>query len=229
LKSFENDLQTYKNTRQRLALQFTEDKTITIEREHSLTNWSCIKPSRRDITKGGWIISDKEDHTSRCHHCHMEYYNWKSDDNPFMIHQHLSPLCLFILSPNPFNSNSIPIRKVGEQFTGEDIENAESRPYAGLVQARHESFSRVSDRQISFDRFPHDYPINIDQLAMSGFFYTNHGRFIRCFYCKCCALVPNRSSQSNQYFRPLHLLSRCRYIQQLNDVDPEPSIQQGNI
>ncbi len=153
----------------------------------------------------------------------MKYYNWKSDDDPLLIHKYLSPFCLFVLSLNPFNSNPISIRKVEEQFTDDDIENAESRPYVGLVQTRYQSIFSVSDRQISFNRFPGDCPIDSNELAISGFYYTNHGRLIKCFYCKSCVLVSRRNS------RLIHLHSRCRYIQQLNDHDPEPSVQQGKI
>ena len=53
----------------------------------------------------------------------MEYYNWKNNDNPFNIHKYLSPLCLFVLSPNPFNFNSIPIKTMEEVFSDEYIMN----------------------------------------------------------------------------------------------------------
>jgi baculoviral IAP repeat-containing protein 7/8 len=211
-----------------LGAQFNEANAITIAREHSLENWLCDKPSRCDMIRGGWIKSDTEDH-SKCPHCHMQYYNWKSDDNPWLIHQHLSPLCLFILSPNPFNSNRIPIRKPHEQFTDEDIENAESQPYTGLVQSRHESHFLVTDRRNSFNRFPGGCPSNADELATSGFYYTNRGGRIKCFYCERRVLVWNPDSQSSQYFKHLHLPTQCRYMRQMNDHDPESSSQSGQI
>ncbi|CAF4352188.1 unnamed protein product, partial [Rotaria sordida] len=85
-KSFEGDLRNYQRNRQKLGVEFTEQSSITIERERSLINWSCTKPSRYDMIKGGWIISDTEDY-SKCPHCHMHYYNWKSNDNPLIIHK----------------------------------------------------------------------------------------------------------------------------------------------
>ncbi|CAF5226354.1 unnamed protein product, partial [Rotaria magnacalcarata] len=119
-----------------------ENIDITIEREKSLTKWPLIKPSRFDLTQGGWVISETDGY-SKCPHCQVHYCNWNMNDNPLLVHKYLSPLCLFVLSPNPFNSNPIPIRKIAEHFTDEDIINAESQPYNGLVQPRYEWMSSI--------------------------------------------------------------------------------------
>jgi hypothetical protein len=181
------------------------------------------------MIKGGWIIYDTENYTSKCPHCHMQYCNWKSDDNPLLIHQYLSPLCPFVLSSNPFNSNPIPIRKVCEQFTDEDIKNAESQPYIGLVQTKYNSFYLVSDRQTSFNGFTHNHLVNTNELAIQGFFYRNRDRSIECFYCARKMFFWNQIFRTNQYFKNLHSSARCRYIQQLNDHDLETSNQQGKM
>lgn len=208
---------------------FTEDITKMIEREQSFHSWLYISPSRCDMIKGGWSKSDTEDDTSECSYCGMKYNNWKSDDNPLTIHRCLSPLCPFVLSLNPFNSNSIPIRPIHEQFTDENIQNAKSRPYVGLVQTKHHSVSQLAARELSFQRLSSNSSIDSEQLARSGYFYTNCGRYIRCFYCNFRVSVTQESSQLNQSFRYLHYALRCRYTQQLNDTDPHLSMQQGKI
>ncbi|CAF4815128.1 unnamed protein product, partial [Rotaria sp. Silwood1] len=208
LKSFDDDLQNYKISRQNLGDQFTEQLNVTIERERSLKNWSCIKPSPDDMTKGGWIIYAEEDY-SMCPHCHICYYDWKPNDNPLVIHKYLSPLCLFVLALNPFHSNSIPIRTIRENFTDEDIINAESQPYDGLVQSKHESFFMVSQRQLSFENFPGGCPINAQELAKSG-----------------CIPAVHRRKRSHPYLTDLHSFLPCRYARQLNDIDPQLPIRQ---
>ncbi|CAF3361255.1 unnamed protein product [Rotaria socialis] len=220
MDSFESDLEIYRTNRQKLANTFMENIDITIEREKSLSTWSLIKPSRFDLTQGGWVISETDGY-SKCPHCQVHYCNWNMNDNPLLIHKYLSPLCLFVLSPNPFNSNPIPIRKIAEHFTDEDIINAESQPYNGLVQQRHEWMSSIFQRQNSFQRYPGGCPTNAYELAKSGFYYTNHGRFITCFYCRnnIFAFIPR--TRSDRYLEHLPHLFPCRYIQQFNDVDSE--------
>ncbi len=204
--------------------QFKEDKQITKERERSLVKWLSIQPSRQDIIKGGWIIYDDY---SRCPHCRMIYYNWKLNDDPFLIHKYLSPLCLFILSSNPFHPNEIPIRKVQEQFTDEDIENVKTRPYNGLVPSKHSLMCSISNRLMSFNECPDGCPDNASELAKAGFYYTNYGKFIQCFYCKRIFSVKSLSSQFGEYLKSHRRFGRCYYTEQLNDSDPEGSVQEG--
>ena len=209
-----------------MGAEFIEKIHTTIAREKSLNNWSCIRPSSCDIFKGGWIISNVGDY-SKCPHCHMEYYSWQSDDNPLIIHKYLSPYCLFVLSQNPFISNPIPIRKVEEVFTNEEILNAESKPYAGLVRPKYESMFAVWERKNSFDRFPGGCPFNVDELARDGLYYTNRGRVVKCFYCKSRVYVFNSISSHNSHLMHLHSLSQCRYMEQLKDCDLQNSKRQG--
>ncbi|CAF1092201.1 unnamed protein product [Rotaria sordida] len=225
LQSFENDLKEYRTNQQKLAVEFFEQLITTIERERSLKNWSSIKPSRYDMTIGGFIISEKDDY-SKCPHCHIQYYNWKSNDNPLIIHKYLSPNCLFVLSQNPFNLNPVPIKKIEEIFTDEDIINAQSQPYTGLVQSRYGSMSVVCQRKHSFERFPGGCPTDAHQLAISGWYYTNYGRNIKCFYCERYAFPLNIHQRSHPYLNLLHRFSSCRYIRQLNEFDSQSSTRQ---
>ncbi|CAF1351461.1 unnamed protein product [Adineta steineri] len=223
LISFENDLQKYKNQRQKLSEEFIEEKSISIEREKSLHKWSFDKPSRYDITRGGWIIYDNY---SKCPHCHIQYNNWKSDDNPLDIHKYLSPLCLFVLSTNPFNYERIPIKKMDEEFTDEFIINAASQPYTGLVRARHESGHTISDRLNSFEQFPDHGSNDTNELAISGIYYDNRTKTIKCFYCESNMRIINGDSSFTQCFQHLHRVSNCHYIKQINDVNSHSLKQQ---
>lgn len=190
---------------------------------------SNIKPSPRAMTEGGWITYDTENYTSQCPHCHMQYSQWKSDDNPLLIHQYLSPLCPFVLSSDPLNSNPATVTKAKEQYTDEVIATAELQPYVGLVQTRHGSNSLVSTRQTSFSAFPRNCRVNTDELATNGFSYNHRHRCMQCFYCTRMIFISGRISGFKDYSRQLHPASQCRYVQQLNDHDPVRSIGQGKI
>lgn len=143
-----------------------------------------------------------------------------------LTHQYLSPLCLFVLSINPLNANSIPVIKAREQFTDENIAQAGSQPYNGLVKSNYGSISQLSARRTSLDRFPGGCPSNADELAECGFYYPNCGTSIRCFYCKRGMIIWNRNSRFLQCITNLHRVSQCRYIKQLNDHDPVQTSQQ---
>ena len=172
---------------------------------------------------------DTEDYTSQCPHCHMQYSQWKSDDNPLLIHRHLSPLCPFVLSSNPFHSNPATLQKANEQYTDEIIADAAEKPYAGLVQTKHGSNSLVSTRQTSFASFPSNYEVTTDELANNGFSYDHRDKSVQCFYCRQTILTSSRMPRLNRYLRQRHRSSQCRYVLQLNDNDPGKSIRQGKI
>lgn len=211
-----------------LGRSFTECIDITIEREKSLKDWLSIKPSRYDLIKGGWMMSNTNYYFT-CPHCNVCYYNWNINDNPLAIHKYLSPLCLFVLSTNPFISNSIPIKKVEEHFTDEDIINAETQPYVGLVRSKHDTMESIAQRQKTFERYPGGCPVNSYDLAKSGLYYANRRRSIICFYCKIKILVFIDRARSDRYLKNFHRLIPCRYIEQLNDIDPEITIRDGKI
>lgn len=197
-----------------------EDESITIERETALHHRSDIKPSRHHMAEGGWMVHDGENDSAQCPHCHMQYSKWKSDDDPLLIHRHLSPLCPFVLSTNPLNSRSIPVRETREQFTDEFINAAKSQSYAGLVPTEHDPNSSIAHRQASFQTFPYRNSINTDALAISGFYYISRQRSIQCFYCKRMISVVNQMPWFVYYSRLSHASSGCFYAQQLNDRAP---------
>lgn len=176
----------------------------------------------------GGLIKFENDKYSKCPHCNMQYYDWKSDDNPLLVHKHLSPLCLFVLSSNPFNSNRIPISKTQEYYTDEYIENASSQPYAGLVRRGSDSGLNVLERRASFNRFPGGCPNDADHMAFFGLYYTRDNK-IRCFYCKFSIPILSGFLRYYKLFVSFHLRSKCPYIQQMNENDPEPSIEQSKV
>jgi hypothetical protein len=192
-------------------------------------NRTNIILSPRALADGGWIICADDDNVSQCPHCFMQYSQWESNDNPLLIHQQLSPLCLFALSSNPLHENPATLKKTGEQYSDEVINGAASQSYDGVVLVKHETNSGITNRQRSFDSFPHNHQINTDELAINGFSYNDRHRCMQCFYCKRTMLISERTPRINCYSKQLHLACRCPYAQQFHDHDPVRSIQQGKI
>ncbi|UJR10742.1 hypothetical protein I4U23_014930 [Adineta vaga] len=225
LKIFENELQTYQHNRQVFGQTFVEETTLTIEREQSLKTSSNSELSPSVITAAGWI---KYNNYFKCPHCYMKYDSWEANDDPLFIHKQLSPLCLFVLSTNPFNSHSIPTKEAEEHYTDEDIENAELQPYKGLVQTRPGSMSEISERLKSFQHFPTDFSSIAEDLAMSGIYFISQYGYIQCFYCKFVKFIRNQNIKSIECFKSLHHLSSCRYIQQMKDNALQVSTEQAS-
>ena len=207
--------------------QFTEDTELRMKREISLNDWPYTRPSKRDMANAGWIVHDRENNIVQCPHCHMQYSKWKADDDPRLIHQHLAPLCPFILAENPFSSSSIPHKMVGNIYTNEVINNAGTQPYDGVIPTNDHYYSVISNRQDTFQVLPNNSSMDNYQLAQSGFYYLPHQRCIKCFYCAQTRSIVNFNIQSCNYLKQWHILTGCRYAQQLNDHDPMQTIGQS--
>jgi hypothetical protein len=154
-----------------------------------------------------------------CPHCHVEYDQWQSTDNPLQIHRSLSPRCLFLLSPNPLNLPAgIPIPTAEQQFPLSVINAASGQPSNGLAKASNSEFSAVSIRIQSFDDFPGGLPSNTDALATGGFYFDASRRRVRCFYCNDW-----RSISSSGGVTPISChRPRCSYNQQNKDLELTP-------
>lgn len=211
------------------GLHFIEDREITYEREISLDQRLSTNQSRLDMIIGGWNKSNTDDNLTVCSHCHMQYKDWKSGDNPFEIHLHLSPFCPFILAKKPFGENSIPIRSVHDQFSNSDIQNANLKPYGGVVKTKQKSVFEIWKRINSFGKSPANPSINVEEIAKAGFFITQSGTHFQCYYCNFRVSITNQTQETIQNLVRLHNQSRCPYAQQLNDIDSYPSNEQGKL
>ncbi|CAF0944631.1 unnamed protein product [Adineta ricciae] len=213
-KDIQRELEHYQQTRRAMGQTFVEDEAITIQRETSLQALQDSTVSRSRLTKSGLIPYN--DHYE-CPHCHMRYRPWDVDDDPLSIHKHLSPLCLFVLSTNPFPPSSIPMITTEQLFTDEDIENADRQPYRGLVKAQHKPMSQISDRIKSFENSP-AYASNVaNDLAYSGIYLNKNKKFLHCFHCKLHLRLGIPNASSVESLKKNHSVIDCRYILQMND------------
>ena len=194
---------------------FVEDEAISIQRETSLQALQDSTVSKSRLTKSGWIPYN--DHYE-CPHCHMRYRPWDVDVDPLSIHKQLSPLCLFVLSTNPFQPGLVPMVTAAQLFTDEDIENADQQPYRGLVKAQHKPMSQICNRIKSFEDSPADVLDVANDLAQSGIYFDKNKKFLRCFHCELClGLDGSNASSVESFFKNTHSVVNCRYILQMND------------
>lgn len=203
---------------------FVEDAAITIQRENALQSLTDSKVSRYRLSQAGWIP-----HTDyyECPHCHMRYQPWDVDDDPLSIHKQLSPLCLFVLSTNPFRSGSIPMVTTEQFFTDEDIENAHRRPYRGLVKAQPKPMSKISERIKSFENSPAHVSNVADELARSGIYFHERTKSLHCFHCKLYLRLNGPNASPIESFIRAHSIWKCQYMRQMEDKDLQNSAHQG--
>ena len=135
-----------------------------------------------------------------------------------LIHEALSPFCLFILalkhrkkSGNNHNVSLQAPRDVAARrpWRGDHFVKPSPSPYAELVR-----------REASFDRASHRPPPNWVALIKAGFFYVPALKSVACFYCRHRTRIPAEHLEStNPWPMPEHR-NDCAYHRQMNDEDP---------
>ncbi|AAP85726.1 iap-3 [Adoxophyes orana granulovirus] len=91
--------------------------------------------------------------TTKCPYCNLEIEKWEADDDPFEEHFKFSPLCPLLMSSL---NNRQPV---------------------------HKKYCDENKRMLTFHNWPKALKQTPKELAEAGFFYTNVGDRVRCFYC----------------------------------------------
>lgn len=129
-----------------------------------------------------------------------------------LIHQTLSPFCLFTLASE--NNNNIALQTpsdvaAGRQWQGGHFAKPSPSPNHTLV-LRNESFRDA----------PNGPPTNLDALIRAGFYYEARSESVSCFYCHRRTEIPVEYLRStNPWPMPEHHAG-CAYYRQMNDEDP---------
>lgn len=166
-------------------MDFKEEREQTMEREIRLHDWPHSSPSPSAMFTAGWFYDKTKgsDHTM-CLHCGVEYHNWQSKDNPWTVHQNLSPFCPYLLAAQPIHMSSVRIKTMTEVFTKEKIDNEISKSTSSLISTTTSSYGLPPHREKSFKKFPGGLPSNTGALVNSGFYFTGIGTIIQCYDCE---------------------------------------------
>jgi len=166
------------------AINFTEEREKTIEREKTFRDWPHSSPSRIQMLTAGWLLdTTKSRDCTRCPYCDVEYDNWQPKDDPLIIHRHRSPACSFVLSSYPIHPSSVSIKRLDEVLTQTRIAKEVQQPMSNVTLTSHSSYAQPQKRQESFLNFPDRPPQNIGALVQSGFYYTGVETLLQCYNC----------------------------------------------
>lgn len=163
---------------------FPEEKEKTMEREKSFHCWPHSSPTPMALFIAGWTYDETKsrDHT-KCTYCDAEYKNWQSTDNPWTIHEQLSPFCAFLRATYPMSTSAVCIKGLDEVFTKDKVNNEITKSTSHVILSSTSPYALPPKREQSFRNFPGRCPSNIDALISSGFYYMGFGTTIRCYDC----------------------------------------------
>ncbi|CAF3808094.1 unnamed protein product [Rotaria sordida] len=196
------------------TLDSTEEIEKTTEREKSFSHWFLSSPSRLGMITAGWFLdTTKETDSAICLYCGAEHNHWKYDDNPWSIHQKLSPDCPFLLSSHPMHSSSVPTKDLREIFIQEKIDSDVTQPNSTLIFPSKSYYRLPTRRYASFSTFPGGLPTNIEALVRSGFYYCGNGTRLQCYHCEIGITNFHHYSSNEINVQHLRQFPTCRYAQ----------------
>lgn len=124
------------------AINFTEEREKTIEREKTFPDWPHSSPSRIQMLTAGWLLdTTKSRDCTRCPYCDVEYDNWQREDDPLIIHHHRSPTCPFVPSLHLMQPSSVSIKGLDEVFTKTRIAKELEQPMSNVILTSHSSYA----------------------------------------------------------------------------------------
>jgi baculoviral IAP repeat-containing protein 1 len=119
--------------------------------------------------------------TAFCNACDLQVSNWTRDTKPFTVHAQRSPMCTFVRSMQPANTNVIPLSPTdGEKPPKRPkIDNSHVSDLDILVET--EILKEVRKR--TFSHYPHRSSPTAAQMMAAGFFSCNINDRVICLYC----------------------------------------------
>ena len=150
-----------------------EAKAFEQARERSFLKWPVdLYPPRMKMKEAGWFSArnNANQMVAVCLYCKTAVIGWKREDNPFKVHQILSPKCIFITSTRNCSVRSSPI--------------ISALPRHEEVSPSSHRMAQVFQRVQSFNQWPSISPVpSADILAGFGLFYTGENTQVECFFC----------------------------------------------
>jgi hypothetical protein len=124
------------------------------------------------MKKAGWFVVriTNGELAAVCLYCDKTCKGWIRQHDPYKVHKHLSPDCVFVLYAQNIQTPSSPI--------------VDFIPRHEAVRPSLHNMAPLFQRSQSFEQWPagspHPPP---DDLADAGLFFTGQNTTVECFYC----------------------------------------------
>jgi len=123
-------------------------------------------------TAGWFVVRNTNDElVATCLYCEKACKGWTRQDDPYKVHQHLSPDCVFVLYGQNIQTPSSPI--------------IDFIPRREAVRPSSHNMAQIFKRSKSFEQWPSGSPRpSPDDLAEAGLFYTGQNTIVQCVFCR---------------------------------------------
>lgn len=161
----------------------------------------AVRPA--DLAKAGFFFTGCGDHV-RCFYCGCGLRWWKEDDQPFEEHARFFPTCNNLIACK----GEAFIKRVQEKYN----RTTQSSNVIDLTAPLSPKFASLSERQKSYCHrgFPANCPMDVIDLANSGFFYTGYSDHVSCF--NCLLTLGTWVQTDNAWERHARWSSGCCYL-----------------
>lgn len=129
---------------------------------------SCpVQPA--ELAQAGFYFTGKSD-AVQCFSCHIALRGWEKGDTAEGEHRRHNPFCSFLNGTDTIN---VPIEQC--------VSLAEAVQTMEPQRPQNAQFEHI--RIASFKNWPSSAPVNAEDLAEAGFYYTGQEDVVCCFHC----------------------------------------------
>jgi len=197
-----------------------EAETLKQGRKRSYAHWSKeTKPSPHQLIQAGFFSCNVGDRVMCCY-CNLICQQWTPDtDDPFEIHQKLSPKCPFVVALQK-SSQPSNLLIVNEHMNTDQTQANRSRssePFRWheviVTAACNPNYIEMPRREASFSTWPKENLPSVESLVRSGFFYAGTKTIVTCFYCN--GSLQNWGPKDDPRIEHARWFPHCAYAKQL--------------
>ena len=194
-------------------VSLVETKSLQNCRKRSFIGWPHRSiPTVSQMVEAGFFNCNVGDRVI-CIYCNLICQQWNSDSDsdPWVVHQTLSPKCIFIKSKLLRLDNiSLPI--VNEN-PSDRIKNDIPNTGIAHVVAANPAFADLPRREASFRNWKSETSPPVEKLVKAGFFYSGTSNIVTCFYCN--GSLQNWGPKDDPKIEHARWFPNCAYAKQL--------------
>lgn len=187
-------------------------------------NWKNTFVSIDELAGAGFFYFGEGDKV-QCIFCFGVLHEWKQGDEAFYEHQRYFSTCPFVLQ---LPVGNIPIEqgfstrviRVTEEKSNNTLEKATiALQYGKYASDKLPIASRLSSftaRFSTFEKWPEGIPVDKEQLANAGFYYTDKNDSVQCFHCG--GVLRRWTESSDPWEEHRRWFPRCQYLANISSL-----------